>query len=199
VCVWDINYCPVNFWPELSSCSRECLLQVLFVSLSQTFIFADLTFPKACVLHISFRFVPSQDIHIRSLGYAYWQFIMSLTVALVVDYPLLFWEYVLYRVAMFYPSLLLTLVLHVTGKDQVCVWETSTFALFTSNPKGYLLHLSFRCVPLQDIHICSLGYVYWQFFMSLTVTLAVRYPLLFLEDILDRMAIFSPSLLLTLA
>jgi hypothetical protein len=61
-----------------------------------------------------------------------------------------------------------------------------------------MLHISFRCVPLQDIHICSLGYVYWQFFMSLTVILVVHNPLLVWEDVLYRVVIISPSLLLTL-
>ncbi len=46
------------------------------------------------------------------------------------------------------------------GTD-VCVWQTSTFALFTSDSKACLLHISSKCVPLQDIHFCSLGYVYW--------------------------------------
>ena len=108
--VWDINYCPVYFWPELSSSSRACLLQVLVVSLCNTFIFADLTCPKACMVHTSFGCVPLPDIHICSLDYVYWQFFMSLTLILVVHYPLRFWEDVMYGVAMFYPSLLLTLV-----------------------------------------------------------------------------------------
>jgi len=54
------------------------------------------------------------------------------------------------------------------------------------------------CVPLQDIHICSLGYVYWQFFMSLEVVHRVHYPLLFGEDALYGFAMFCPSVLLTL-
>jgi len=103
--------------------SLACLLQNGFDSLSlcKTFIFAALTYPKSCLLHISFRYVPMQDIHIYSLGYEYWQFFMSLTVIIVVHCPLLFSEDVLHGVTMFGPSLLLTLVKPVTAKEQKCV------------------------------------------------------------------------------
>jgi hypothetical protein len=80
----------------------------------------------------------------------------------------------------------------------VFVYETSSFALFTSDPKACMLHTSLGWIPLQDIQICSLGYVFFQFFMSLTVSLVLLYPLLFLEDVLYRVTIISPSLLLTL-
>jgi hypothetical protein len=52
--------------------------------------------------------------------------------------------------------------------------KTFIFAALTC-PKASQLHMQFRCVPLQDIHFRSLGYLHWQFFMSLTVLPVVHY------------------------
>jgi hypothetical protein len=72
-----------HFYKSMSVASFEG------VTLPDIHFYADLTCPKACMLHISFRCVPLQDIHIYSLGYVYWQFFMSLTVILVVHNSLL--------------------------------------------------------------------------------------------------------------
>jgi hypothetical protein len=51
---------------------------------------------------------------------------------------------------------------------------------------------------MLDINICILGYVHWQFFMSLMVMVFVHYLLLFLDAVLYGVTMFGPSSLLTL-